>query len=384
MFDRNIKKELDFLAKEYRIVSILGPRQAGKSTLCQLSFPDYTYVSLEDPDTRDFAREDPRAFLRKHSMHVIFDEIQRVPELLSYLQGIVDKDQIKAQFILTGSHQLKLSEALSQSLAGRTARLHLLPLTLSELNKHQATAADFMLQGFMPAKHDQNLDPTRYYRNYYQTYVERDVRQLVQVRDQLLFEKFVRLCAGRVGQILNVASLASDAGVSTQTAHNWLSLLEASFITYRLPPYFENNGKRLIKSPKLYFIETGLVSWLLGLESAAQIERDPLRGALFENMVVMDILKERLNQGKDPALFFYRDSHGHEVDLILKLGRTLRPIEIKSGETFQSEFRKQLAYFCDLHPEHSEKGTILYAGQEERETDDYRLVSFRNAGALSL
>jgi hypothetical protein len=345
-------------------------------------FPDYTYVSLEDPDTRRFAIEDPRAFLRRYSHYVIFDEIQRVPELLSYLQGIVDRDQVKAQFILTGSHQLELSQALSQSLAGRTARLHLLPLSLSELHGSQGTAADFIIQGFMPARHDQNLDPSRYYRNYYQTYVERDVRQLVQVRDQLLFEKFVRLCAGRIGQLLNVASLANDAGISSQTAHNWLSILEASFITYRLPPYFENSGKRLVKSSKLYFIETGLAAWLLGLETAAQVERDPLRGALFENMVIMDFLKERLNRGKDPSMFFYRDSHGHEVDLVLRQGRSLWPMEIKSGETYHSDFRKNLEYFKSVYPQLSSPGVILYAGEEARDSEHYRLLNFRNLGTL--
>lgn len=382
MFDRTILKELKLLAREYRVVSVLGPRQAGKSTLCRFAFPDYQYVSLEDPDIRRFATEDPRAFLRQYPKYAIFDEIQRVPELLSYLQGVVDKDQLQGQFILTGSHQLALSQALSQSLAGRTARLHLLPLSLSELKSIAGSATDFILQGFMPARHDQRLDPTRYYRNYFQTYVERDVRQLVQVRDQLLFEKFVRICAGRVGQLLNVASLASDVGVSSQTAHNWLSILEASFIIYRLPPYFENTGKRLIKSPKLYFIETGLVAWLLGLESPGQIERDPLRGALFENMVVMDMLKERFNLGKDPSLFFYRDSHGHEIDLILKQGRTLLPIEIKSAETYQREYQKNLDYFQAIFPGRSTKGNVIYAGLEERDGDTVRLLNFRNLNVL--
>lgn len=382
MFKRNLSKELDFLAREYRVLSVLGPRQAGKSTLCRLAFPNYTYLSLEDPDMRRFAIEDPRAFLRQYSRYVILDEIQRVPELVSYLQGLVDRDQIKAQFILTGSHQLELSQALSQSLAGRTARLHLLPLSLSELEPSSQSAADFILQGFMPAKHDQNLDPTRFYRNYYQTYVERDVRQLVQIRDQLLFDKFVRISAGRIGQLLNVSSLANDVGVSAQTAHNWLSLLEASFIIYRLPPYFENTGKRLIKSPKLYFIETGLAAWLLGLETTAQVERDPLRGALFENMVVMDLLKERLNGGKEAALFFYRDSHGHEVDVVSKQGRTLIPMEIKSAETFHAEYRKNIDYFRSLYPDQSAKGIVIYAGLEERDTDTYRLVNFRHLRSI--
>lgn len=382
MFNRKLSKELKFLASQFRVISVLGPRQAGKSTLCRLIFPDYTYVSLEDPDTRRFAREDPRAFLRKYPRSVIFDEIQRVPELISYLQGIVDRDNIKAQFILTGSHQLELSQALSQSLAGRTARLHLLPLSFSELSTAKGAAVDFIWQGFMPGKHDQDLDPTRFYRSYYQTYIERDVRQLVQVRDQILFEKFVRLCAGRVAQLLNVASLASDVGVSTQTAHNWLSILEASFIIYRLPPYFENSGKRLIKSPKLYFIETGLAAWLLGLETPTQVERDPLRGALFENMAVVDVLKERLNRGKEPSLFFYRDSHGHEVDLIYKQAGILYPIEIKSAETFQSEYRKSIDYFRSQYPEVSGKGTVVYSGDEERDTDTYRLVNVRKLGSL--
>jgi len=347
MYKREVLNEIKSLAKEFRVITVLGPRQAGKTTLCKIAFPDYEYVSLEDPDTRLYATEDPRGFLNQYSQYVIFDEVQRVPQLLSYIQTIVDEDNIKAQFILTGSHQLELSSAIAQSLAGRTAQLTLLPLSMSELDKNEELNAD-MLDGFMPGKHKDKINTARFYRSYFQTYVERDVRLIINLKETAKFEKFVRLCAGRVGQLFNQSSLANDVGVSANTINDWVSVLEASFIIYRLQPYYENLGKRLIKSPKLYFIDTGLAAWLMGIETKTQMQRDPLRGNLFENLIVIDILKSKLNQGKDPRLFFYRDSHGNEVDLVIQQGNNLLPIEIKSSQTWHSSFLKGINYFQKL------------------------------------
>ena len=384
-FKREIINEINVLKNEFRIITLIGPRQAGKTTLCKLAFPDYRYVSLEDPDTRAFAQEDPRSFLDQYDRFVIFDEIQRVPSLLSYLQTIVDRDQIYAQFILTGSHQLQLSEAVTQSLAGRTALLTLLPLTFSELQsdpqypEQPLDVNDDMLCGFMPGKHAQQMENTRFYRNYFQTYVERDVRALLEIKQLVKFENFVKLLAGRVGQLINQAALATEVGVSASTIAEWLSVLEASFIIFRLPPYFENFGKRVIKSSKLYFVDTGLAAWLLGIEEKKQLIRDPLRGNLFENMVVVEILKRRLNKGLDPRLYFYRDSHGREVDLVIQQGRQLLPIEIKSSQTPQKTFSQGIRYFQQVVGDRSERGWVVFAGNSERVLEHYGYCHYRNA-----
>jgi predicted AAA+ superfamily ATPase len=382
MYKRTILKELRTLAKQFRVITVLGPRQAGKTTLCQMTFPDYQYVSLEDPDTRVYANEDPRGFLNDYRQYVIFDEVQRVPQLLSYLQTIVDEDKLKAQFILTGSHQLELGAAISQSLAGRTALLTLLPLSMHELSQElsidQSNLNGYLLNGFMPGKHADQIDTARFYRSYFQTYVERDVRLIINLKDTAKFEKFVRLCAGRVGQLLNQTSLANDVGVSSNTINEWISVLEASFIIYRLQPYYENIGKRLIKSPKLYFIDTGLAAWLMGIETNTQMQRDPLRGHLFENLIIIEALKSKLNQGKDPGLFFYRDSHGNEVDLVVQNGNQFTPIEIKSSQTWHSSFLKGIKYFKRLLGDRVEKGVVVYGGNANRTTDDYRLRSYQS------
>jgi predicted AAA+ superfamily ATPase len=341
-----------------------------------MAFPKYRYVSLEDPDVRAFALEDPRAFLQEYRRKVIIDEVQRVPQLLSYIQTIVDEDGLNAQFILTSGHQLELSAAISQSLAGRTALLTLLPLSLEELPTKNMTLESCLLNGFMPGKHGQKIDTTRFYRSYFQTYIERDVRLLIQLKDFVKFANFVRLCAGRVGQLFNQSSIASDVGVSPATIAEWVSVLEASFVVFRLQPYYENFGKRLIKSPKLYFIDTGLAAWLLGIETETQMKRDPLKGLLFENMVVVEALKARLNRGKDPRIFFFRDSHGNEVDLVIQHGRDLEPFEIKSAHTFHNTFLKGLTYFKRVVGDKCLKGTVIYGGDQSRDTEEYRLTPF--------
>ena len=381
MYKRTILKEIKALAKEFRVITVLGPRQAGKTTLCQVAFPDYQYVSLEDPDTRLYASEDPRGFLDEYRHQVIFDEVQRVPQLLSYIQTIVDKDNLKAQFILTGSHQLELGAAIAQSLAGRTALLTLLPLSMKELDQepgsNKTTLNTCLLGGFMPGKHADQVNTARFYRSYFQTYVERDVRLLINLKDTAKFEKFVRLCAGRIGQLLNQASLANDVGVSSKTISDWISVLEASFIIYRLQPYYENIGKRLVKSPKLYFVDTGLAAWLMGIETETQMQRDPLRGSLFENLVVVEVLKLKLNRGREPRLFFYRDSHGNEVDLIIQDGNSFIPVEIKSSQTWHSSFLKGINYFKKLLGDRVEKGVVIYGGDTNRTTETYRLRSYK-------
>jgi len=376
MYKREILNEIKSLAKEFRVITVLGPRQAGKTTLCKIAFPDYKYVSLEDPDIRLYATEDPRGFLSQYQQYVIFDEVQRVPQLLSYIQTIVDEDNIKAQFILTGSHQLELSSAIAQSLAGRTARLTLLPLSMSELDQKDELNT-CLLDGFMPGKHSDQINTSRFYRSYFQTYVERDVRLLINLKDTAKFEKFVRLCAGRVGQLFNQSSLANDVGVSANTINDWVSALEASFIIYRLQPYYENLGKRLIKSPKLYFIDTGLAAWLMGIETNTQMQRDPLRGNLFENLIVIDILKSKFNQGQEPRMFFYRDSHGNEVDLVIQRGNSLLPIEIKSSQTWHSSFLKGVTYFKRLLGNRADKGVVIYGGDQNRDSESYYLCSYK-------
>lgn len=349
MIPRIITTELLTQLKEYPIITVIGPRQAGKTTLVRAVLPDYDYVSLENPEIRQIAIDDPKAFLKQHTKKVIFDEIQRTPHLLSYLQGIVDQDRDNGQFVLTGSHQLELRAAITQSLAGRTALLHLLPLSIAELDAvgiRFESFEDYIYHGFLPRIYDQQQRPHRAYANYYQTYVERDVRQLIHLKDASLFEKFVKLLAGRTGQIINYHSLANDVGVDAKTIKQWLSILEASFVVFKLTPYFENFGKRVIKSPKYYFTDTGLLAYLLDIEKAGQVTRDPLVGNLFENLVVLEALKVRYNQGLTPNLYFFRDSHGNEIDLLHKSANHLIGVEIKSAATWNQRFKKGLMHFA--------------------------------------
>lgn len=350
MIERQISEEFLLQLQEYPIVTVLGPRQAGKTTLVKHLLPDYDYVSLEDPDVRSLAIEDPRAFLRRYPDATIFDEIQRAPLLLSYLQTIVDEEQLNGRFVLTGSHQLALREAITQSLAGRTGILQLLPLSIAELRAAGIefdAFSDYFVHGFLPRIHSQNIRPNRAYANYFQTYVERDVRQLIKLKDVSLFEKFIKLLAGRVGQLMDYSSLSNDVGVSSVTIKEWLSILEASYVVFKLPPYFENFGKRVIKSPKYYFTDIGLLTYLLGIEKATQVERDPLVGSMFENLVILEMLKARLNEGKQANLYFFRDSHGNEVDVLGDFANGLLGVEIKSASTWQQRFTKGLIKFSE-------------------------------------
>lgn len=367
MYHRSIEFELKSLAKKYPIITLIGPRQSGKTTLVRHVFHDKPYVNLEAPDTQEMAQIDPRAFLNRYPEGAIFDEIQRVPQLLSYIQLIVDEKEMKGMFILTGSHQLELHQAITQSLAGRTAILKLLPMSLEELFDAgiEISLDEVLLKGGYPRIYKDDLDPTKAYSNYFQTYVERDLRQLIYVKDLVQFQRFVRICAGRVGQLLNLEGIGHDVGLSSHTVREWISILEASFIIFRLPPYFENFGKRIVKSSKLYFSDVGLATYLLGIGNVEQMSRDPLRGHLIENLVVLELMKARLNHGLDPNLYHFRDSHGHEVDVIFQSGNQLIPIEIKASQTFHSEFLKNIEYFRDLTKERCNMGNLVYAGEQE-------------------
>lgn len=364
LIDRKIEPLLKSLSTQYPVVTITGPRQSGKTTLCRKVFPDMAYVNLEAPDTRQFMQDDPRRFLSSYPDGVIIDEVQRVPEITSYIQSIVDERNKVKQFILTGSQQFEIMEGVTQSLAGRTAILKLLPFSIEELSgKVKLQSVDtLLLTGFYPRIYDMNLEPTRALGDYLETYVERDLRRLVNIRELSLFEKFLRLCSRRVGQILNLQGLASDVGISHTTARDWLTILEASYIVYILRPYFANTSKRLIKSPKLYFYDVGLASYLLGIENEKQAGRDPLRGNLFENMVVMEALKFRFNRGERGNMSFYRDSSGNEVDLILEFGPSTFPIEIKGGSTVSQEYFQGLKRFAKTNPELPLGSAVVYGG----------------------
>ncbi|MBC8217304.1 MAG: ATP-binding protein [Planctomycetes bacterium] len=341
MIIRSIQRELLVCAKEYPSVTILGPRQSGKTTLSKMAFPNHEYCSLEEPDIRRQAQNDPKGLLADFSGGVILDEIQRAPELLSYLQGIIDENPKPGRFVLTGSHQPQVHHAVSQSLAGRTAILELLPFSVEELeqyNRKGQSPYEMIVKGFYPRLHEKKLRPGRFFGSYLATYVERDVRALINLKDLTRFEEFLRLAAGRIGQLVNCSSLANDVGVSSPTIKNWISVLKASYILFELPPYFANIRKRVMKSSKLYFIDVGLAAWLLELKTAGQVQRDPLRGALYENLLIMEVAKCILNQGERANLHFYRDTKGSEVDLLISRARGFTAVEIKSGQTFQPEF----------------------------------------------
>lgn len=363
---REITKSLLEAANSYPVVTLTGPRQSGKTTLCRMLFPDLPYSNLEDPEIRAFALDDARGFLRGFPQGAVLDEFQRAPDLTSYIQGLVDEPEFEGSFILTGSCNLSVRQVVNQSLAGRTAIIELLPFSRSELQSFMPEGGTdpFLFKGFYPRIYDQKIDPTKALSDYVATYVERDIRQLNMVRDLTLFQKFLGLCAGRVGQILNLESLGNDTGISQPTAREWLSLLEASYIGFRLSPYFRNISKRLIKSPKFYFYDVGLAAYLMGIHHVEQLRTHPLRGMLFENMIIVEVMKHFLNQGHRPQLHFYRDSNGNEVDLILPgAGRPI-PIEIKSAATLSPFLFKGLNNFCQAIPE-AENPMLVYDGEQQ-------------------
>jgi hypothetical protein len=342
-----------------------------------MAFPSAPYFSLEDPDVRMAAEADSRGFLARMENGGILDEIQRLPVLLSYIQGIVDKTKKHGQFILTGSHQPLLHEAISQSLAGRMAMLALWPFSLHEIRRYNLPSDPFDLicKGFFPRLHEEGLEPRRFFNSYLQTYVERDVRSLIQLRDLSLFQRFLTLLAGRVGQVVNLASLGNDVGASATTIRNWLSVLKASYVVFELPPFFTNVQKRVIKSSKIYFTDVGLAAFLLGIHTAEQASRDPLRGNLYENLVIVDIMKSALNRGIRPEVYFLRDSHGNEIDLLIREKGVLTPVEIKSAATFSTTFLKGLKWFHTLGVKQTLPGAVLYNGEQSFDIHGIRVLN---------
>lgn len=377
---REIEAEATDLASKYKILTITGPRQSGKTTLVRNLFGHLPYYSMESPDIRFSVQNDPRGFFQSNKSGAIIDEAQHVPEIFSYLQEIVDLSTEKCLFILTGSNHFLLMNNISQSLAGRTGILRLLPLSVNELKNHgiNLTADEYLYSGFYPGVYSNQLNPTKAYRMYHETYIEKDIRLLANLKDLSLFEKFIHLCAGRIGSLLNVSNLANETGVSSPTIQSWISLLEASFVIFLLPPYFENLNKRLVRMHKLYFYDPGIACYLLGIENLTQIARDPLRGALFENLVIAEALKSRYNRGLVPNIYFYRDSHHNEVDLILKRGSELFPVEIKSSQTFNNDFMKGINYFTKLVPDRVKNPQIVYDGNFETELHGIKILNFRN------
>ena len=378
---REAEKILKQLEKEYSVISITGPRQSGKTTLVQHVFGKKDYVSLENPDSRDLAEADPRSFLEKYQAGAIFDEIQRAPQIFSYLQEMVDKDNRPGRFILTGSQQFGLMSGITQSLAGRTALVQLLPFAYRELygrlKSNKRKSLDHVLfTGLYPPIHDRKLTPGRWYGNYVQTYIERDVRQMVNIRDLRSFQRFLRLCAGRIGQLINLSDLASDCGISHNTAKAWISILEASYIVFLLQPHHSNFNKRLIKTPKLYFYDTGLASWLLSIQNMEQLNIHPLRGALFECFIISEILKSRYNEGITSNLYFWRDRGGTEVDLLVDNGLTLQPIEIKSGQTLNRDYFKAIQRWIKLAGESAVNPVLVYGGDDTTKHREIQVLSW--------
>ena len=369
MIPREAAPTLIKAAKGYPVVAVTGPRQSGKTTLSRMVFADKPYVTLEDPDQLDFALSDPRGFLQQFATGAVLDEIQRAPKLFSYIQGIVDEQRKPGLFILTGSQHFGLLAEVTQTLAGRVATLELLPFSLHELKAARLNIASLdqlLFQGQYPALYDRNLDPVDWYADYIRTYVERDVRQITAVQDLNLFQTFVRLCAARVGQVLDVAGLANDAGMAHNTARAWISVLEASYIVYRLSPHHKNFSKRLIKRPKLYFYDSGLVARLLGIRSPEELRHHPLRGNLFESWVVGEVCKWRFHNRQPLPIHFWREHKGREIDLLIDVGNKVVAVEVKAGATVNSDFFRDLEYYRSLVSGYLKASFLVYGGDQQQ------------------
>ncbi len=362
MYKRHLEEKISELIQQYECITLVGPRQSGKTTLCRKLFPDYQYFSFESPDVLDIFDYDPRGFLNGIKQNAIFDEVQKVPKLLSYLQEILDDRNDKRKFILTGSNNLKLSHNVSQTLAGRTRILQLLPLQRDEIPDEcqQKTLDASIFFGSYPRIYDEKLDPTDWLGDYFQTYVERDVRDTINIVDLKRFNQFIRLLGGRVGQLMSFSSLGSDAGVTQPTAKSWFSALESTYICFSLEPHFKNFNKRITKAPKIYFYDTGLLCYLLRIKNSEQLSLHPLKGQIFENWVIAEYMKYFFHQGKEAPLYFWRDQHGHEVDLVIDKGTHLDLIEIKSGQTFQKDFMKNIQWLNKL--QNRTEGKCIYGG----------------------
>ena len=384
MIQRIAGKKISELASKFKAVAVTGARQTGKTTLVKQIFKDKPYVSLENPDNRSFALEDPRGFLANYPDGAILDEIQRTPALFSYLQEILDNTKQKGLFILTGSNNFLLQQSISQTLAGRIATIHLLPFSIEELKNGKVLPKnddELMIKGFYPPVYDQEIDPQDWCPNYIRTYIEKDVRQIKNITDLIVFERFIKLLAGRSGQELNNSALAVETGVDVKTVQSWIGILESSFIIYLLKPHHKNFNKTIVKRPKLYFYDSALVCYLLGIRDNNHLQTHPLKGAIFEGMVITELLKNRTNAGLDINLFYWRDKTGHEVDLIIDNGKTLLPIEIKSGMTISKDYFKNIDYWTNLSG--SKKAFILYTGaQHQKRSDGTEIMNWRALNSL--
>lgn len=380
---RAIATTIEEAYRYFSVITMSGPRQSGKSTLIRHLFPDLPYYSFEDLDLRALAMSDPRAFLNAHPEGMIIDEAQHVPELLSYIQGIVDNDDSK-RYIVSGSAQFSVLKKITQSLAGRTAVLDLLPMSYYEVeDKAKEKPIDNLLyDGFYPAIYNGSKIPRLFYPSYVKTYLERDLRDLSEIKDLMLFQTFMKLCAGRIGSLFNASELSNEVGVSSNTIKSWVSILQASYIIKLLPPFFENRGKRLTKSPKLYFCDTGLACSLLDIETPAQLARDKMRGLLFENFIINEAIKYRTNQGKESNLYFYRDSNGVEVDLLIKSGDSYKAIEIKSAQTYNPTFERGLKLLQGYLGEKLTDKAIVYAGELESNVKDIKLLNYKHLNTM--
>ena len=383
MIEREITGKLKHLVATFPVVTIEGPPQSGKTTLAKMTFPEFAYANLEDSATRRLAERDPQVFFEKFPCPAIIDEIQRVPDLISAIQFEVDRRGGNGLFVLTGSHQPRLRECVSQSLAGRTALLTLLPFSIRELASAGIVLErdDYIFKGFLPAVYDRNQDPNDAYEAYYRTYVEKDVRQLINISHQSEFELFLRLLAGMVGQIVNLEAMSGEVGVSATTLKEWLSVLEACYVVFRLQPYYNNFGKRFVKSPKIYFTDVGLAVHLLDISSPAQVARDPLIGGLFENLVVVEALKARLNRGERAGLYYIRGKSGVEIDLVLEEGRRMHGIEIKSSKTPDDSFADNMNRFMKSVASLESK-SVIYSGDEWPIIAGGKFVNFKDTAKL--
>jgi len=382
MIQRDIQDKILELKQKFPIITLTGPRQSGKTTLLRHLFPEKTYISLEDMDTRRFATEDPRAFLADLPNGAILDEVQRTPELFSWLQSISDKNGRVGLFILSGSQNFLLMEGISQSLAGRAAILKLLPFSGNELNHSDFSKQQLeerIFTGGYPRIYDKKITPADFYSAYLQTYIERDIRLLKNIQDLSLFARFLKLCAARIGQLLNLSSLANDCGISHFTAQSWLSLLQTSYIVYLLQPHHVNFTKRLTKMPKLYFYDTGLACHLLNIDNSEQLTTHYLRGNLFENMVIIELVKHYANRGKEAPIFFWRDKIGNEIDCLVESSDGYCLIELKSALTFHNDFLKNLAYYEKLNNgKYKTNKVVIYAGNNEQHRENFQLISWQN------
>lgn len=381
MIRREIEPKLKYLATKFPFVAITGPRQSGKTTLAQMAFPEYKRVSLEDLDMRRWAQEDPRGFIEAYPCETILDEVQRVPSLLSYLQTHADEVGKSGMYILTGSQNMNLMESIDQSLAGRVALLTLLPFSQHELKDSLLLPEKLntlLFQGSFPRIYDKSIEPADYYLNYIKTYIQRDVRELKDIGDLAAFNRFIRLCAGRIGQLLNKSSLAVECGVTAPTIESWLSVLETSCIIYLLRPDYRNYSKRLVKTPKLYFCDTGLACSLLEIQTPSQLETHYMRGSLFENLVVNEFIKNECNSGREPVLSFWRDNTGHEIDLINSVSGEQKAYEIKSGATFSYDWFKGLDYWSKLSGAPAADKAVIYGGAISINTSSGKVITWRD------